>query len=512
MVMLFPWHGFLSFLGGGLSIGVLIWYFVRKKVSACEQRAKARVKYAKKEALFEAKEAELRFSQELEKERQIVEKRYGNLVTEIARREDELQEAMRRFQIEKDGLEDQELEVGRVKGELNRKKHSLENLRLLYRRRLMQIGNISEMEARTMLKEEVATECVDEVRQIRRDILGRSLEEIEAEANRIMIDTMQRLSSVPSSNMSAALIKLPNEDIKGRLIGKEGRNIKSFESETGTTLLIDETPGTVLVSSFDPVRREVARLALISLIQDGRIHPASIEEMVQQARIRVDKEILLHGEKAIAKLNLKGVNQEVVGLVGRLYYKLSNNQNTLEHSVEVAYLCSILASELGMDPYIAKRCGLFHDIGKAIDCENEGSHAEAAAQLLKRNGEDIRVINAVEASHDEVPSMSVYAELLKIADRISATRPGARSDSMDGYVQRIKSLEDIAKAFEGIEDVYAIQAGREIRVVVAPESYEAFEAQALAGRIRQRIEEEISFPGKIKVTVIREQRFTDTAQ
>lgn len=512
MVMLFPWHGILSFLGGGISIGIVIWYFVRKKVNECEQKAKARVKFAKKEALFEAKEQELKFNQELEKERDVIEKRYENLMFEMTKREEELQKTLQRLQVEKDALEDQTSEVERLKGELNRKKYNLENLRLLYRRRLLQIAQVNETEARALLKEEIATECIDEVRQIRREILGRSMEEIEVEANRIMIDTMQRLSSVPSTNMSAALIKLPNEDVKGRLIGKEGRNIKSFESETGTTLLIDDTPGTVLVSSFDAVRREIARLSLISLIQDGRIHPASIEEIVQQTKVRVEKEIFFQGEKAVAKLNLKGVNQEIVALLGRLYYKLSNNQNTLEHSIEVAYLCSMLASELGMDPYIAKRCGLFHDIGKAIECESEGSHAEAAAQLLKRNGEDPRVINAVEASHDEVPPISVYAELLKIADRISATRPGARCDSGDGYIQRIKSLEDIAKTFDGIEDVYAIQAGREIRVVVAPEKYEAYEAQALAVKIRQRIEEEISFPGKIKVMVIREERFVDTAE
>lgn len=510
--MLFPWHGILSFIGGGISIGLVIWYFVRKKVNESEQKAKANIKYAKKEALVEAKEQELKFNQELERERDVIEKRYENLVKETAKKERELQSTLQKLQLEKDLLEDQSIEIERVKGELNRKKFNLENLRLLYRRRLLQITHINETDARKMLKEEVASECMDEVRAIRKEILNQSIEEIEEEVSRIMIDVMQRLSSVPSTNMSAALIKLPNEDVKGRLIGKEGRNIKSFESETGTTLLIDDTPGTVLVSSFDPVRREVARLSLIALIQDGRIHPASIEEIVEQTKIRVEKEIILQGEKAISKLNLKGINQEMVGLLGKLYYKLSNNQNTLEHSIEVAYLCSMLASELGLDPYIAKRCGLFHDIGKAIDCESEGSHAEAAAQLLKRNGEDIKVINAVEASHGEVRSISVYAELLKIADRISATRPGARCDSGDGYVQRIKSLEDIAKSFEGIEDVYAIQAGREIRVVVAPEQYEDHEAQSLATKIRQKIEEEISFPGKIKVVIIREQRFVDTAQ
>lgn len=512
MVMFFPWHSVLSFLGGALSIGIFIWFFVKKRIADYEQKARTRIKYAKKEALLEAKEQELRSVQAFEKEKIFIETKYGNLGAAIALRESELKETLQEVQTQKEAIEDHFLEITRLEAELNRKKSNVENLRQLYRRRLIQVAHINEKAAYEVLKEEIAIDCQDEVKQIRREILGRSLEEIEIEAQRVIVDAMQRLISVPSSNISAALIKIPNEDIKGRLIGKEGRNIKSFESETGTTLLIDETPGTVLVSSFDPVRREIARLSLVSLVQDGRIHPASIEEIVQKTKLHVEKEILSHGEKAITRLKLKGVGQEIIFLLGKLYFRLSNNQNTLEHSIEVAYLCSMLASELGLDPYIAKRCGLFHDIGKAIECENEDSHAGAAAQLLKRNGEDQKVVNAVEASHQEVPSESVYAELLKVADHLSATRPGARSDSMDGFIQRIKSLEDIVRSFAGIEDVYAIQAGREIRVVISPEYYEANEAQVLATRIRKRIEDELSFPGKIKVVVIREQRFVDTAR
>lgn len=512
MVMLFSWHSFFWFLGGSVSAGLIIWFLLRKKIIDNEKKASEKIRYARIEALLEAKEGQLRSAQELEEERIAIQKKYANLGADIAKREVNLKEELKEFQEQKDALEDRSIELNRLDAELDRKKHSLQNTRLLYRRRLAQVAKLSEMEARERLKEDIAEDCKVEIRQIRQEILGKSLEEIEREANRIMIDTMQRLSSVPSSNMSAALVKLPNEEIKGRLIGKEGRNIRSFELETGTTLLIDETPGTVMVSSFDPVRREIAKLALESLIQDGRIHPASIEESVEKSKARVEKEILMHGERALTKLNLNGVGQEVVMLLGKLYFRLSNNQNTLEHSVEVAYLCSIFASELGLDAHIAKRCGLFHDIGKAIDCESEGSHASVAGELLRRNGEDPRVVNAVEASHQEVASESVYAELLKLADKVSAVRPGARSDSMDGYIQRIKSLEEIVQGYEGIEDVYVIQAGREIRVIVSPDSYEPHEAQLLASKIRQSIENQITFPGKIKVTVIREQRFVDTAQ
>lgn len=510
--MLFPWQSFFAFLGGAISIGMVIWLLTRRKILEKERLTSDKIKYIKAEAMLEAKAEQLHALQDFEREKITIQKKYSNLDANLTKREFELKESLKEFQTQKHSLEDKLLEVSRLESELNRKKNNLENLRTLYRRRLIQVAHINEAQASNMLKEEVATECKEEIKAIRQEILKHSFEDTEMEACRIMVDTMQRLSSVPSSNMSAALIKLSNDDIKGRLIGKEGRNIRSFESETGTTLLIDETPGTVLVSSFDPVRREVARLSLESLIQDGRIHPASIEETVQKTKVRVEQEILLHGEKTIARLNLKNVSHEITLLLGKLYFRLSNNQNTLEHSIEVAYLCSMLASELGLDPNIAKRCGLFHDLGKAIECDNEGSHAYAAAQLLKRYGEDPRIVNAVESSHQEVPSESIYAELLKIADRLSATRPGARSDSMDGYVQRIKSLEEIAQSFEGIEDVYAIQAGREIRVIVSPDSYRTYEAQILAGKIRQRIETELSFPGKIKVVVIREQRFVDTAQ
>ena len=511
MVIAFPWQLIFSLSGGALFIGIAVWVFFRKWVVAGERKVWAKVKYAKREALLEAKEYELKASQEFERDKALLRQKYGEMGAEIARRESELKEGLKAFEVEKAAVEDLDREVKRMSGELRRKGNNLENLRQLYRRRLMQVAHVSEEEAREMLKEEVMEECSAEVRQIRQEILGKGMDEVNEEARRRIVDAMQRLSVVPSSNMSAALVKLPNEEMKGRLIGKEGRNIKSFETETGATLLIDDTPGTVLVSSFDPVRREVARLTLEALIQDGRIHPVTIEEIVKKTKERIDKEVMMHGERAVMRLNLKGVGEELMRHVGNLYYRLSNNQNTLEHSIEVGYLCSMLASELGLDPVIAKRCGLFHDIGKAIDCESEGSHATVAASLLRRNGEDERVVNAVEASHEEVVSESVYAELLKAADRLSATRPGARSDSMEGYVQRINSLEKIAKSFDGVEDVYAIQAGREIRIVVSPEVYEPHEACVLSSRIRRRIEEELSYPGKIKVTVIREERFVDMA-
>lgn len=381
-----------------------------------------------------------------------------------------------------------------------------------YRRRLRKTGELTPEDAREAWRTE-ARESEDEaIQEIRREVLLESEEACREEAQRILVDTMQRITATPPNEISATLIQVPGEEMKGRIIGREGRNIRALESATGVTLMIDETPGSILVSSFDPVRREIARIALERLIKDGRIHPVSIEETVAEVREEMQDSVIALGERALLKLRLHQVHPEIVTLLGKLHYRLSNNQNTLEHSMEVAFFCSLLASELGLDPELAKRCGLFHDLGKAIDHDYEGSHAASAAMLLKRYGEDERVVNAVAASHDEVPPASVYAGLLRVADSLSASRPGARANALEGYLQRVRSLEDLARAQEGVQEAYAVQAGREIRVIVEPERLDDAEARRLARRLRRHIEEELQYPGSIKVTVVREQRFTETAK
>jgi len=304
---------------------------------------------------------------------------------------------------------------------------------------------------------------------------------------------------------------LPSEEMKGRIIGREGRNIRTFEHATGTTLMIDETPDSVLISCFDPVRREIARIALDALLRDGRIHPASIEEEVEKAEEAMAANITELGEDALRKLRLNNVHPEVVALLGKLHYRLSNNQNTLAHSVEVANLCALIAAEIGLDPALAKRAGLFHDLGKAVDEEYEGSHAAVGADIIKQHGEDPRVVNATAAHHKEVPAESAYAGLVMVADALSAVRPGARASSIDGFIQRVRSIEEIAKEVRGVSDAYAIQAGREVRVIVEPLKVDEDEARKIALHIRERIEEELNYPGAIEITVIREQRFTETA-
>ncbi len=331
------------------------------------------------------------------------------------------------------------------------------------------------------------------------------------EGKRILVATMQRLASKPNNDITATIVQLPTEEMKGRIIGREGRNIKSFEAATGTTLLIDESPQMVLISSFDPVRREVARLALDSLVKDGRIHPASIEESVARARQELDLHVAQLGEEAVDRLKISGLHPEIIKLLGKLRFRFSYTQNVLDHSIEVAQLCSMLASELGLEPNVAKRAGLLHDIGKSIEGEYEGSHAIIGADFIRRYGETTIVVNAVAAHHEEVKPETVYAGLVILADAISASRPGARAESMTSYLERLGRLERLAMTMPGVQQAFAIQAGREVRVVVQPSVVTDDQAHALAKTLRLKIEQELDYPSTIKITVIREQRYTETA-
>jgi ribonuclease Y len=366
-------------------------------------------------------------------------------------------------------------------------------------------------EIKRHLREEVMLECQDELRALRRETLEKSEQELQSTARRIIIASMQRIASKPNNDLTATLVHLPSEDMKGRIIGREGRNIKAFEAATGVTLLIDESPQLVLLSSFDPVRREIARSALEALVKDGRIHPASIEEFVKRAQDDLELVTTQAGEDAVARLNINGLHPEIIKLLGRLKYRFSYNQNVLDHSVETAFLASLMASEVGLDPNIAKRAGLLHDIGKAVAGELEGSHASIGSDFIRRHGETPIVVNAVAAHHEEVKPETIYAGLVILADTISATRPGARAESMDSYIQRLGRLERLAMSLDGVQQAFAIQAGREIRVVVSPQHVTDDKARELAKDLRRRIEEELQYPSTIKITVIRENRFTETA-
>ena len=323
---------------------------------------------------------------------------------------------------------------------------------------------------------------------------------------------MQRLATQTSQEATAVSVEIPSEEMKGRLIGREGRNIRSFEQATGTTLMIDETPGIVVISCFDPVRREIAKIALQNIVKDGRVTPTLIEDLTRVATEEMNRRTQRLGRDAVRDLGLAPMDPRVEELLGRLHFRLSANQNTLAHSIECAQLCAMLASEIGIDPVPAKRAGLLHDLGKAIDAERGNSHALVGAQLLRRLGEDARVINAVAAHHREVEAESLYAPLVMIADAISGSRPGARTSTIESYVQRVKGLEELALRFEGVREAYAFQAGREFRVTVDPGKVDDFKAAELLRQIKAAIEKELSYQGAVKITLIREQRFTDEAR
>lgn len=499
-----------ALLGVGVGLG-LAWLVGRTWSRRVREEAKAFSELGRREA-------EVAKQQALAEATLDIERRRAELERESTRRELEIEARLKEIRAHEESLGDLDLELSRREQKVEREQTAVRQardaVRLMSKNLRQTMGNLASMnvdEVRANLREQVRSEVQDELRTLRREILERTERELNDEARRILVAAMQRLMSKPTHDLTATIVSLPNDDMKGRIIGREGRNIKSFEAATGTTLLIDESPNMVLVSSFDPVRRQIAKIALERLIADGRIHPATIEQYVGEARAETDQIVLEAGEAAVERLKLAAVPAEVLAVLGRLKFRFSYNQNVLDHSIEVAFLCSMLASELGLDPQIAKRAGLFHDIGKAVDAEYEGSHARIGAELLKRHGEDAIVVNAVAAHHEEVKPASVYAGLVILADTISAVRPGARAESLTSYIERLERLEKIALSMEGVLTAYAIQAGREIRVLVKPELVSDERAAQLAREIRRRIEDELQYPSTIKVTVIREQRFTETA-
>ena len=391
-------------------------------------------------------------------------------------------------------------------------RHENERQRDFLHRELQRLAKVSPEEARTLLLNAMRAEYGNEAQHLRRELLDQVEQDIDDEARRKLLSAMQRLTTTTTQDATALSVSLPNEDMKGRLIGREGRNIRTFEQSTGATLLIDETPGLAMVSCFDPVRREIARIALERIVKDGRISPGLIEDSVRSAGEEVVKHARRLGRDAVRDLGLPPMDAAVEELLGRLHFRLSANQNTLAHSVEVAQLCAMLAAEIGIDPVPAKRAGLLHVFGNAIEAEAGSSHALAGAALLRRLGEDLRVVNAVAAHHREVEAESLYAPLVMIADAASGSRPGARSSTLESYAQRVRRLEEIALTFEGVREAFAFQSGRELRVIVYPGKVDDFGATELARRIRLKVEESLSYQGTVKIVLIREQRFTEEAR
>jgi ribonucrease Y len=391
-------------------------------------------------------------------------------------------------------------------------RHQLESAADEHRRRLEQIAAMTTGEAKALLVKHVEEDAKRDAMGLVRDLEQQAREEADRRARKIVTLAIQRVASEQTSESTVSVLPLPSEDMKGRIIGREGRNIRAFEAVTGVNLIIDDTPEAVLLSCFDPVRREIGRLTLEKLVSDGRIHPARIEETYDRAKVDVESEVRRAGEDACIEVGITDLHPELVRVLGRLKYRTSYGQNVLRHLVETAHLAGIMASELGMDVPLAKRCGFLHDIGKALTHEVEGSHAIIGAELARRLKERPEVVHAIEAHHGEVEQRTIEAVLTQAADAISGGRPGARRETLESYVKRLERLEEIAGSYPGVDKVFAMQAGREVRIMVKPEDVDDVAAQVLARDLAKRVEQELQYPGQIKITVVREVRSIEYAK
>jgi ribonuclease Y len=445
---------------------------------------------------------------------------------ESAKRREEVERAERRVQEREtnldrkfDILEQREKEMGRRASDIGRREKTvheregeLERMLTEERRRLEQLAGMSARDAKAELMNRLAEEAQAEAANQIREIRETARRNAEREAKKIVALAVQRVASEHTSEISVSSVSLPNDEMKGRIIGREGRNIRAFELATGVDVIIDDTPDTVVVSCFDPIRREVARLALSKLVADGRIHPGRIEEVVAKSRREVEAGIQEMGEQAAYEVGAHGLHPELVKLVGRMHYRTSYGQNILQHSIEVAHLAGIMATELGLDVAMARRGALLHDVGKVLTHEHEGTHVQLGVEMATKYGEHPLVVNCVAAHHDDVPHESEVSVLVQAADAISGSRPGARREAFETYVKRLEGLERIASSYSGVEKVFAIQAGREIRVIVNPDDVDDYRMTSLSEEIARRIEGELQYPGQIKVVVIREQRAVDFAR
>lgn len=496
-----------------IPIGVIIRKKIAEsKIAGAESEAKRLLDLANKEAenikkeeVFKAKEEIMQARSELDKE---IRERRG----EVQAQEKRLIQKEENLDRRADGFEQKEKDLERKSQELETKKKELQEAIEKEMAELQRISGLSEEEAKAKILSELEKQMTNEKASLIKEITDKAKEEATKNAREILTYSIQKCAADHTSETTVSIVALPSDEMKGRIIGREGRNIKALETLTGIDLIIDDTPEAVVLSGFDPLRREVAKIALEKLIEDGRIHPAKIEEMVEKAKEEVAETIKSEGERATLETGVMGLNPELIKLIGKLKYRTSYGQNVLNHSIEVSNLARIMAEELGLDSKRAARAGLLHDIGKALDHDMEGTHVEIGVEVLKKFKENPLVINAVEAHHEDVEPQTLEAVLIQAADAISASRPGARRETLEAYIKRLEKLEEIADSFEGVDKSFAIQAGREVRIIVKPEKVSEAGITIMARDIAKRVEDEMDYPGQIKVNVIRESRAIEYAK
>ena len=510
----------LSSVAGGLLLGWWLGKVVEKsKLKKSQEDADKILKEAKfkteeirRKAELDGKELLYKLRVDFEKQNSSKKEELGQLEKRLLQREENLDKRLDFIESKERELRRSEENIKRISLDVERKNQDLASLIEEEKEKLKRISSLTSQEARELLLKRYEEELRGEKAKMIRDMEESVKEESEEKAKEIISQAIQKCAVEHTTETTVSVVSLPNDEIKGRIIGREGRNIRMFEMATGVDLIIDDTPEAVSVSGFDPIRREIARLSLEKLVQDGRIHPARIEEIVEKTKQEFDKKLVEEGKSAAFDVGIHNLHPELIKLLGKLKYRTSFGQNALQHSKEVSIIMSILASELDLDARIAKRAGLLHDIGKAIDHQVEGTHAQIGADLLKRYGENELVVNAAEAHHEEAEFKSILSLLALVADAISASRPGARRETLETYVKRLKQLETTANSFDGVDKSFAIQAGREIRVMVQPGKVKDDEISLLAHEIKKKLEQELDYPGNIKITVIRETRAVDYAK
>ncbi|CEP68700.1 Ribonuclease Y [Moorella glycerini] len=487
-------------------------YLAEAKIVSAEKAAATIIEEAKKEAEAKKREAVLEAKEEAHRIRNEIERESRERRNELQRFERRLMQKEEALDRKTEALERKEASLHRQEEAAQKLREELEEMRRRQVSELERISGLTTEEARAILLQSVEEEVRHEAAMMIKQIETEAKEEADKKAREIITHAIQHCAADYVAEATVSVVNLPSDEMKGRIIGREGRNIRALETLTGVDLIIDDTPEAVILSSFDPIRREVARIALEKLIIDGRIHPARIEEMVEKSRRELEQKIREEGERATFEAGIHGLHPELVRLLGKLKYRTSYGQNVLKHSLEVAFLAGAMAAELGVDVQLAKRAGLLHDIGKAVDFEVEGPHVTLGVELAKKYRESPEVIHAIEAHHGDVEPRSIEAGLVQAADAISAARPGARRETLEAYIKRLEKLEEIADSFAGVEKSYAIQAGREIRILVKPDKIDDAMAVHLARDIVKRIEKEMEYPGQIKVVVIRETRAVDYAK